>query len=37
VNVANSKVMRLMRRENTDNLNITANKVRMEKDNVFGI
>jgi hypothetical protein len=31
VNVANSKVMRVTRRENADNLNITVNGVRMEE------
>jgi hypothetical protein len=31
VNVANSKVMGVTRRENADNLNITVNGVRMEE------
>jgi hypothetical protein len=37
VNAAKSKVMKVMRRENADNLNITVNGVRIEKLNVLGI
>ena len=35
VNVAKSKVMRITRRENADNLNITVNGVRMEEVECF--
>jgi hypothetical protein len=31
VNVAKSKVMRVLRRDNADNLNITVNGIRMEE------
>jgi hypothetical protein len=35
VHVAKSKVMRVMRRENADNLNITVNRVRLEEVECF--
>jgi hypothetical protein len=35
MNVAKSKVMRVTRRENADNLNITVNGVRMEEVECF--